>query len=156
MEKMVTKMPISYRYVAERKGAHYTIDGKHFMGHGDLLEIAVKVAHGLEGKKDACTPFYKASDIPEYSASVKSADCSLFNMKLADSFEASAEIYLDRDVSTSFWWAQDVGEELWIYKMNEKEYRYYVYNFCHWDSYSKKIKGGKLTKKLLNWFESLC
>ena len=113
MEKMVTKMPISYRYVAERKGAHYTIDGKHFMGHGDLLEIAVKVAHGLEGKKDACTPFYKASDIPEYSASVKSADCSLFNMKLADSFEASAEIYLDRDVSTSFWWAQDVGEELW-------------------------------------------
>ena len=156
MEKMVTNMPISYQYRASTPRAPYTLDGVKYMNHGDFMEVACKAAHGLEPKKDASTPFYVASDVPEYSASVKSSDCSLFNMKLGDTFEVSAEVYLSRDVSTSFWWAQDIGEDLVIYKMNEEEYRYYVYNFCHWDSYSKKIKGGKLTKKLLNWFESLC
>lgn len=155
MEKMVTKMPISYRYVAERSRAHYTVDGVRFMNHGDLMEIACKAAHGLEAVKDASTPFYKASDIPEYKASVKSADCSLFNMKLADTFEASAEKYLEMDVSTTFWFAQDIGEELWIYKMNEAEYREFVYNFCRWDKHEHKIKGPAFTKKLMCWFERL-
>lgn len=156
MEKMVTRMPINFTYRASTPRAPYTFDGKKYMNHGQFMECCCKAAHGLDPVADANTPFFAGSDIPEYHASVKSADCSLFNMQLADSFEASAEIYLDKDASTSFWWAQDVGEELWIYKMNEEEYRHYVYTFCHWDSYSKKIKGGRLTKKLLNWFESLC
>lgn len=156
MEKMVTKMPISYRYVAERKGAHYTLNGKKFMNHGDLMEVACKAAHGLEAKKDGNTPFDKASDIPEYNASVKSAGCSLFNKKLGKNFEVSAKVYFDRDVSTSFWFAQDVGEDLWIYKMNEAEFRTFVKMFCYWDKSSEKIKSLGFSKKMMTWLESLC
>ena len=156
MEKMVTKMPISYRYNAAHSGAHYTLDGVKYMNHGDLMEVACKAAHGLEAKKDASTPFYAAADIPEYSASVKSSEASLFNMNLGDTFEVAAEAYLTKDASTSFWFAQDIGEDLVIYKMNEAEYRTFVYDFCRWDKHSKKIKATKLTRKLLNWFESLC
>ena len=73
MTKTIATMPITYTYNAERKGAHYLIDGRtNYVNGGEFAEIVCKAVRGFEAVKDANTKFDKGSDIEETRTSIKS------------------------------------------------------------------------------------
>ena len=87
MKKMTFENTMTYQYIGDRKGAKYTLDGEHFMNHGEYAECLAKFVLGYKAEKDANTRFDKGEDIPELNASVKSWNCGLTDMKLADNKE---------------------------------------------------------------------
>ena len=153
MKKDVKSININYSYIAEHAGAHYTLNHVDFMNHGDFMEVAVKAAYGLEAKKDGNTSFDKASDIPEYSASVKSSNATVFNRKLGDDFESSLNVFFQQVASTEFWYVADVDEELNIYKMDADEFRSFLEKFAKYTE-RQVVRLPKTSGKMITWLEN--
>ena len=153
MKKDVKSININYSYVAEHKGAHYTLNHVEFMNHGDFMEVAVKAAYGLEAKKDGNTSFDKDSDIPEYKASVKSSNATVFNRKLGNDFDSSLNVFFDLVASDEFWYVADVDEELNIYKMNAEEFRRFLEKFAKYTE-REVVRLPKTSGKMIGWLEN--
>lgn len=131
MKREVYDINIKFTFDPARRGAKYSVNGgASWINGGELKEIIAKAVHGYMAKKDACTRFDVASDIPECEASVKSAKASLTNMKLADTFEGSLREYFARTVSKSFWYVIMLDGQVVIYKMNAGEFERFLRRFA--------------------------
>lgn len=130
MKKISTLTAIEYTFDPTRKGAKYTLDGTHYMNGGEFAEVATKAALGFEAHKDANTAYSEGSDIPEISASVKSSKATLVNMKLADTFDESVEVYFQNTHSTCFIYTVLMDDMTNIYMMDKEEFREFIYKFA--------------------------
>lgn len=130
MKKISTLTTIKYTFDPNRKGAKYTLDGTHYMNGGEFAEVATKAALGYEAHKDANTAYNEGSDIPEINASVKSSKATLVNMKLADNFDESVEVYFQNTHSTCFIYTVLMDDMTNIYMMNETEFKAFIYEFA--------------------------
>lgn len=153
MTKTTATMPINYYYNAEKKSAHYLIEGETtYKNGGEFAEIVCKAIRGFEAVKDANTKFDKGSDIEETSTSIKSNGCGLTDEKLADNKEDFLKIYFERVHSTNVDYVIIDEDVVNIYNMNMKEFKEFTNEFAKWDTYSKKVRI-KTTLKMRNWFE---
>lgn len=153
MRKIHGKHNVAYTTTA-RKGAPYTIDGVHHFNGGDLSEICAKGLLGYAAAKDANTSFDKGSDIPELSASVKSAKATLTSMVLGDNFDDVLKIYFERTHSTMWIWSYVNGDEVELYVMDKVEFEEFTKLFASWASDRKVIRYKTTSKKMTEWFEA--
>lgn len=130
MKKISTLTTIEYTFDPTRKGAKYTLDGTHYMNGGEFAEVATKAALGYNAHKDANTAYNEGSDIPEINASVKSSKATLVNMKLADTFDESVEVYFQNTHSTCFIYTIIIDDMTNIYMMNAVEFKEFIYKFA--------------------------
>ena len=152
MLKMTKEITLSYVYEGDRKGAKYTLDGVHFMNHGEFVECVVKDCLGYDPHKDANTRFDKGEDIPELNASVKSWNCGLTDMKLADNKEEFLrKFWAMSNPTTTYIWAYDYGEMVDIWFMDYKEFQAFTETFGSWDSYCQKIRFKTCNNKINEW-----
>lgn len=152
MTKEIKAMMLTYKYDANRTNSHYTLDGVKYMNHGDLMELAAKAAYGLEPKKDGNTRYDKGDDIPEFHASVKSSNASVFNCKLGEDFDSSLDVYVTTVFSKEFWYIIDAEDEIHIYKMDLNEFKEFLIQFGKYNERSI-IRLPKTTIKMVNWLE---
>ena len=153
MTKTIATMPITYTYNAERKGAHYLIDGRtNYVNGGEFAEIVCKAIRGFEAVKDANTKFDKGSDIEETRTSIKSNGCGLTDEKLADNREDFLARYFERTHSTNVDYVVIIDDEVSIYNMNMNEFREFTNEFAKWDKHSEKVRI-KTSGKMIKWFE---
>lgn len=152
--KMISKNPVAYSYNPAHSGAHYTLNGSKWMNAGELKEVIAKAVHKLALVKDGNTAFDEGSDIPEYSASVKSSKATLTTKKLAgNSYSEMLDDYFTRVASTTFWWVELVDEDVVIYKMNAKTFRAFMGRFASLTSYGV-IRFAKTSAKMLVWLDA--
>ena len=138
-----------------KKGTPFRINRKDYNG-GEACEIFSKVVRNLPAIKDPNGSFDTSSDI-EYEdqhISVKSPRFTLCNEILSDNFTDSIEIYFTRTASTS--WIFDIYEEklnIFIeYTMNKAEFSDFLHEFCTFER--KRVRCGKLTRKMREWLDS--
>ena len=130
MKKISTLTNIEYTFDPNRSGAKYTLDGIHYMNGGEFAEVATKVALGYAPHKDANTAYSEGSDIPELRASVKSSKATLVNMKLANGFEESIEVYFKNTHSTCFIYTVLLDDMTTLYIMDAAEFREFIRRFA--------------------------
>lgn len=156
MRKETYENNLNYIYNADRKGAKYSLDGgEHYMNHGEYAECLAKSVLGFNAEKDANTRFDKGEDIPELNASVKSWNCGLTDMKLADN---------EKDYLRKFWkmsnhdityiWVYDYADMVDLWYMTEKEFKQFVKQFGSWDNYCEKIRFKTCNNKINAWLEA--
>lgn len=151
--KMVRELNVKFTFDPARKGAKYSLDNLHWMNGGEFAEVVAKAVHGLEAGKDANTRFDEGSDVPEYNASVKSSKASLTNMKLADSFEESLQVYFERVHSTEFWYVTITDEIVTIYKMNAAKFERFLRKFGKLNE-RNIIRIAATSSKMLAWLDA--
>lgn len=115
-----------------RHGAPYTIDGKHYFNHGDMVEIVVKSCLGYEARKDGNARFDEASDIMEMRASVKSARATLTSAQIGNDFNSITEAYFSRVHSTTWIYAIVDNGICDMYMMNAQEFRAFLNRFGYY------------------------
>lgn len=152
MKKRTTQITLEYRYDPNHSGAHYTLDGEHFMNGGDFAEVDTKHEHGFAAKKDGNTAYDIESDIPEMNASVKSSGFTLTSKVLADSFNETIEKYFQTVHSTLWIYVIIIGEEVTFYYMNATEFRQFLETFGTWTE-RKVIRGRKTSGKMITWLD---
>lgn len=142
-----------YEYHAERNGAHYTLDGEHFMNNGEFAEIADKIVKGYEAKKDANTPYDEGSDIAETLTSVKSSKATLTGKQIGYDFESIKKCYFARVHSTNWDYVIILDDTILIYNMNANEFESFLDN---WASYYKPrnvIRINATSGKMIKWLD---
>lgn len=153
MTKTIATMPINYTYNAERKGAHYLVDGRtNYVNGGEFAEIVCKAIRGFEAVKDANTKFDKGSDIEETKTSIKSHGCGLTDKKLADNREDFLAEYFRRTHSTNVDYVDIQNDEVTIYNMDMNEFREFTNEFAKWDKHCEKVRI-KTTNKMRVWLD---
>jgi hypothetical protein len=155
MTKTIYSINFAYTFDGTRKGAKYSFDGEHYKNTGEFLEFALKRILGYAdwNVKDSHR-FDKDSDITDLCCSIKSAESSLFNIRLADNFNDSLELYFAKAHSTMWKYVMLVDDTLVVYTMDKNEFREFVSLFSRWDNYKGKIKIKTDSKKLLFWLEN--
>ena len=156
MKKMTFENNLNYIYNAERKGAKYSLDGGvKWMNHGEYAECLAKSVLGYKAEKDANTRFDMGEDIPELNASVKSHNCGLTDMKLADNREEFLEKFWAMSTKgVTYIWVYDYADMVDIWFMNEDEFKMFVEECSTWDEYAKKIRFKLCNNKINAWLES--
>lgn len=152
MTKTTSRIPTNFIYDANRKSAHYSLDGQHYMNGGEFAEVLDKMVRGFEATKDANTPFDKGSDIEETHTSIKSNGCGLTDRKLADNREDFLAKYFDLTASTNVDYVIILDEEINIYNMDMNEFKDFCNEFARWDKYSMKVRI-KTTATMVRWLE---
>lgn len=151
--KMTREINVKFTFDPARKGAKYTIDGRHWLNGGEFAEVVAKAVHRLEAGKDANTRFDEGSDVPEYNASVKSSKASLTNMKLADTFDDSVRAYFEQVHSTEFWYVTITDELATIYKMNANKFERFLRKFSKLNERGV-IRIAATSSKMLAWLDA--
>lgn len=146
---------LSFRFDATRKNAKYTLNGGHWMNHGEFCEILAKHCLGYKAVKDANTAFNAGADIPELNASVKSINCGLTDMKLGN----DPQIWWNRywamcDETQIVIWVCEHDEEVDLWFMSHEEFKKFCENFAKWDSYSEKYRIKTCSNKTNAWLEA--
>lgn len=152
---MTFENTMSYTFDGTRKGAKYTLDGERFMNHGEYAECLAKHVLGYEAIKDANTRFDMGEDIPELNASVKSWNCGLTDMKLADNKEEFLTKFWEMsNHDVTYIWVNDYADMVDIYFMNEAEFKKFTEQFGSWDGYCKKIRFKTCVNKITAWLDA--
>lgn len=155
MKKMTFTNNLQFEYDGTRKGAKYTLNGgKNWMNHGEYSECLAKSVLGYEAEKDANTAFNMGHDIPEIGASVKSHNCGLTDMKLADNKADFIERFFEMsDPQTTYIWVYDYADMVDIWFMDTEEFKAFTNQFGSWDGYAKKIRFKTCNNKINAWLE---
>lgn len=155
MRKETYTNNLTFTFDGTRKGAKYTLDGEHYMNHGEFCECLAKSVLGYDAIKDANTAYDMGHDIPEINASVKSWNCGLTDRKLADNRAEFVERFFETsDKNTTYLWVYEYGEMVDLWYMNESEFRQFTEQFGNWDGYAKKIRFKTCNNKINAWLES--
>lgn len=153
MEKLTGRIGFDFIYDAERRGAHYSLNGgESWMNGGEFAEIADKFLKGYELVKDACTPYDKGSDLGD-DTSVKSSNATLVNKPLGYDFESFAAYYFATVHSSKWDWVIVVDNEITVYTMNEAEFKEFLQEFGYWDKGRKVIRFRKTSFRMIMWLE---
>ena len=152
MKKLVKEINIKYTYDPTHSGAHYTIDGTHYMNGGDITEVCIKSALGFECKKDGNTPYNKGSDIEELNASVKSSKATVANMVLGDTMETSMDTFFATVHSTLFIYGIIIENDITMYFMDSVEFREFL---TDWAKLNERgyMRLKATSGKMIKWFE---
>ena len=153
MTKSVYPLTIDYIYDSTHSGAHYTLDGVHYMNAGEWAEVATKAVLGYELSKDASTPFNEGSDIEEIHASVKSSRATLVNYRLADTFEGSVKRYFEEVASSVFIYTIVLEQEVTLYTMNATEFEDFIRQFSALNERGV-IRFRSTSTKMIAWLEN--
>ena len=155
MKKVTAKINVGFTFDPNHKGAPFTLDGVHWMNNGEFMEVVAKSVLGYECRKDANTPYDKGSDIEEINASVKSSRATVVNMKLADTFEESMDIFFERVHSTQFIYATAIEDEATLYFMDAPQFREFLQN---WAGLNERgfMRLKATSGKMLKWLEERC
>lgn len=144
INKQMLTIPFPAKFDSTHKGTPWSVDGgKTWHTRGTASEIAVKLALGLPGMKDANTPFDEGCDVPEYSASVKSAGYTLTCKSLnGETIEEQVTDYMNRVAATTFWYIiiKPNSEIIEKYEMDAKTFERFVNRFASFDKTSGKKK----------------
>lgn len=150
---------IKHEYAPAHRGAPYLYNGR-YMNSGEFLECAVKSAYGVSSTKDANTRFDAGNDMPEYSASIKSAKATLTSVALGDTRDEILDNYFARTASKMFIYAFILDETLHCVEMNAEEFRDFTENFSYVSNTSSKngdikvIRYKTTSMKMIKWFEA--
>ena len=98
--------------------------------YGSAAQVNYDFQKTGKARKHDSVPFDKGSDIPEINASVKSSKATLVNMKLADTFDESVEVYFQNTHSTCFIYTVLMDDMTNIYMMDKEEFREFIYKFA--------------------------
>lgn len=154
MKKVIIKNELNFIYDNSRRGAKYSLTGKNWMNRGEYLEAATKFAFGYTPEKDANTAFDKGYDIPELQASVKSNGCSLTSMRLGDTMDEFIEKFFQQSSeNTKYIWTSEENDMMYIYIMNNKEFKIFVENFGSWEKSRKTIRIKRSEKRIRKYLE---
>jgi hypothetical protein len=150
--KIITSVtPISYTYNPARARASYTLDGTHWMNHGEFCERMAKVILGFTPSKDSVA-FDKGYDIPELKASVKSYKCGLSNCKdMPTTPKAFLAEFWARDIAELHIYVCDHGEYMTLYMMNTPEFQRFIGHFAKWDESRKNFRLYTCDSKVEAW-----
>lgn len=153
MKKEVFPIPMAFSYNPERKGAHYTLDGTHWMNAGQFKQI-VRVA-GLFGRieKPDHVPYDVDSDIPELHESIKSSKATLVNMVLGEDMAETLNFYFAHTVSTVHSWVTIVDDDVVTYIMDNIEFRTFTERFASYNKSRKVVRYGKESALMIKWLE---
>lgn len=152
MKKHQFEITLKYAMDTAHKGAPYTIDGTHYMNHGDLMETLVKHAFGFSSGKEQNSRFDCADDIEEIHASVKSSKATLTSVILADTFEETKREYFKRTPSRVWFFAMIVNGALVVYEMNAREFDAFMDAFTYWTK-EHRVRFKYASSKMVRWFE---
>lgn len=156
MKKMTFANNLTYIFDAKRAGAKYTLDGEHWMNHGEYCECLAKSVLGYEPTKDANTAFNAGEDIPELNASVKSWNAGLTDMKLgATRAEYVEKFFSMSNPETVYLWVYDYADMVDLWFMDATEFRAFVEAVGNWDEHCKKIRFKTCNNKINLWLESM-
>ena len=133
MTKSVHTLTINYTYDSAHSGAHYTLDGVHYMNAGEWAEVATKAVLGYELSKDASTPFNEGSDIEEIHASVKR--------------------YFEEVASSVFIYTVVLEQEVTLYTMNATEFEDFIRQFSALNERGV-IRFRSTSTKMIAWLEN--
>ena len=154
MKKAIFNINFKYIFDSAKKGAKYSLDGKHWFNGGNFAELCVRNGFGYGLNYDtACIPFDAGSDIEELHMSVKSSKASLTSECLGCDLETSLEAYFNRVASTSWCWAVVIEDTVQCYIMDSKEFREFTKN---WSTYNKdrgNIRYKATSGKMIQWLE---
>ena len=153
MKKTVVSINLTYIYDASHSGAHYTLDGTHYMNNGDFAEVVTKAGLGYAPVKDGNTAYDIASDIEELNASVKSSRFTLTSRSLADTFEDSIEVYFQTVHSTTWIYTVILEDTATLYFMDAEEFKTFLYGFASLNE-RKVVRGKTTSTKMITWLES--
>lgn len=128
----------------------YTIDGAHDMNGGQVCEAIAKNWKGLDWHIDAHTKYNEGSDIPEYSASVKSNRATLVSEKLGATLETSLDVYFQNVASTNFWYVTRNDNDVTVYMMDAKTFRIFLEKFAKLNERGY-VRLTKETRTMLYW-----
>lgn len=155
MKRLTFENTLYYTFDGARKGAKYSLDGVHYMNHGEFCECLAKHVLGYVASKDANTRFDMGEDIPELNASVKSWNCGLTDMRLSnDRDEYLAKFFAMSNPSTTYIWVDDYADMVDLYFMDYEEFKAFTYEIGTWDSYCSKIRFKLSRKKIVQYFEA--
>ena len=153
MKKLTGEINFHFGFDPDHKGAHYTLDGIHFMNNGDFAEISDKALRGYSLEKDANTAYNVDSDISELHISVKSSKATLVNMVLGQTYEEVKETYFKNVASTSWDWVVTIDDHITVYNMNRHEFSEFMDNWAGFDSKRKTIRFKSSSSKMVKWLE---
>lgn len=124
--------------------------GAQYSNRGGWYEIALKRALGYTCDKVAPRGTY---DIEELKAEIKSADATLYNAKLGADLFTSITKYFDMvDIDTWFYVGK-YNNELYIFKMNAKEFYSFLYEFARYDTTRGTVRLATLSRRMRKWAE---
>lgn len=154
MLKMKKTVALAYTIDKNHKGAPYTFDGIHYMNNGEFSEAELKACLGLKAKKDANTPYNLGSDIPEYSASVKSSKATLTSARIGNDYITIKNTYFENTASTCWIWVSINGDELTSYTMSKNEFSDFMDAWALFQKDRQVIRFKTESKKMLEWLEA--
>lgn len=148
--KRVFQNKVGFRYDAAHARAPYTLDGETWYNRGELLEVLCKAAFGLKAVKDANGAYNVTCDIPELSASVKSAKSSLTSRKLGETVADCVESYMADVVATRFLWVELDGDYLEVFEMTAAVFKKFANRFGKMDKGT--VRFPTTSQLMRHWF----
>ena len=146
---------MAYEFHPERKGSKYKI-GDKFKNHGEYCESLAKHHRGLDYLVNPTISYDKGSDIESEHASVKSSKASLCRVH-GETFDEIFNIYFENVASTKWIYVVDIGEMVYEYHMDKKEFAEFLRIFgrlgTESGTHEKKIKILETTGKMISWLE---
>lgn len=153
MTKTEYTINFKYQFDPNHDGAHYTLDGEHYMNGGEFAEVADKMVKGYGSMKDANTPFDKGSDIPETETSVKSSKATLTGAQIKYDFESIKRCYFERVHSTNWDYVVIVDDTVIVYNMNKTEFEQFLDEWATYNKNRNVIRMKATSGKMLRWFD---
>ena len=135
------------------KGAHYSIDGEHWMNAGEFAEVADKLVRGLGSSKDANTAFDRGSDIPQTRTSVKSGKATVTTVRLGPDFESFKRAYFARVHSTNWDYVVIIDDTVTVYNMNAAEFEAFLDKWASFQKDRGAIRIKQTSTKMLQWLD---
>lgn len=154
MKKSIAKIPFAFQFDPAHKGAHYTIDGVHYLNNGEFAEAVDKAIKGYCAIKDPCTAYDKGSDIAETHTSVKSGKATLTSKFLGNTMDEVMENYFNTCPSTNWDWVVVIDDEATIYNMNEVEFFEFTKMWATYDNSRKVVRYKPTSGIMIKWLEA--
>ena len=152
-----TTYPINFQYFFDpsiaHKGAHYSLDGEHWMNNGEFAEVADKIVKGFGSTKDANTAFDKGSDIPQTQTSVKSGKATVTTVKLGNDFQSFKRAYFSRVHSTNWDYVVVLDDSIIVYNMNAVEFESFLDEWATFQKDRQTIRIKATSAKMLAWLD---
>lgn len=154
MRKAIFNINFNYYYDNTRKGAKYSLDGKHYFNGGNFVEIAINNGFGYGVKYDTdCIPFDAGSDIEPLHMSVKSSKATLTSIILGHDMKTCLDAYFARVASTSWAWGIIVDDTIHCYIMNAQEFRTFTEQWASYYEDRHNIRFKATSGKMIQWLE---
>lgn len=126
------------------------MQGAQYSNRGGWYEIALKRALGYKCDKVAPRGTY---DIEELKAEIKSADATLYNVKLGADLNTSIAKYFDMVNIDVWYYVGKRDNQLCVFEMNAREFCAFLYEFARYDTTRGTVRLATLSRRMRKWAE---